>query len=119
MTITISDGVDEFTPLLVTGYEAGSESGNIVHEIIGRPGDPDYSLGDESPRDGSLPMMFRTAADCAAAVAILSRPAIFTLVDDETPEVDMTFIRQGAMRRRRGRTRGSWLLDVGFVEVLA
>jgi hypothetical protein len=119
MTWTISDGIDEFSPLVVTTYEAASQSGNITHEIIGRPGDPDYSLGDESPREGSLSIMFSSAATMTAGAAILSRPAVFTLVDDEVPEVDMTFIRQGAMRRRRGRTRGSWLLEVGFTEVLS
>lgn len=114
--ITISDGVDDFTPLLVTSYEAVSDSRNITHKIIGRP-DPDYSLGGESTRMGTLNIMLASAADLDIAEALLSQPAVFTLADTITPSVDMTFIREGTMRRRRGRTRGSWMLEVGFAEV--
>lgn len=114
--ITISDGTTEFSPLLLTSYEAASDSNNITHKIIGRA-NPDYSLGGESTRTGTLPMMFATAEAMAIAEAILTAPAVFTLVDSERPEVDMTFIREGTLRRRRGRTRGSWMLEVGFREV--
>ena len=114
--ITISNGISEFSPLLLTAYEAASDSNNIAHDIIGRA-DPDFSLGGESTREGTLPMMFASAEDMAVAEAILAAPAVFTLSDTERPEVDMTFIRFGTMRRRRGRTRGSWMLEVGFREV--
>lgn len=114
--ITISDGVNDFSPLLVTTYEAASDSRNITHTIIGRA-DPDYSLGGESTRAGMLNMMFSSVAALDTAEALLSQPAVFTLVDTITPSVDMSFVREGTMRRRRGLTQGSWLLDVGFAEV--
>lgn len=114
--ITISNGDDAFSPTIVTTYEAASESRNIAHTIIGRP-DPDYSLGGESTRMGTLHLMFSTVAAMNEAEGILSDPNVFTLTDDTTPSVSMVFIRDGAMRRRRGRTRNSWLLEVGFREV--
>lgn len=114
--ITISNGTDSFSPVTLTGYESASESRNIAHTIIGRP-DPDYSLGGESTRMGTLPLMFTSVAAMEIAEAILSGTSVLTLVDDATPSVSMTFIRDGSMRRRRGRWAGSWVLEVGFREV--
>jgi len=116
--ITISDGTDTFSPILVTGYESASETRNIAHTIIGRP-DPDYYLGGESSRTGTLSFMLPSSAALDVAAAILAGASVFTLVDSVVPEVDMTFVRDGSMRRRRGRTRGSWMLEVGFREVVS
>lgn len=114
--IIISNGTDSFSPVTLTGYESASESRNIAHTIIGRP-DPDYSLGGESTRTGTLPALFDSAADMETAAAIMAAPGVFTLTDSANPTVDMTFIRDGTMRRRRGRWAGSWILEIGYREV--
>ncbi len=114
--ITISDGDATFSPILLTGYEVTSETRNIAHRIIGRSS-PDYSLGEDSTRSGTLQMLFADEEEAHSAAAILRATAVFTLTDDDTPEIDMAFIRQGTLRIRVTETRREWLLECGFQEV--
>ncbi len=112
----ISDGTTTVHPRTVTVYEAVTDSRNIVHWIIGRQ-DPDYSLAGDGPRRGSIAALFEDAAAADAARAMLSERNVYTFTEPANPFVDMTFIREGAMRARRGPTAGSWVLDIGFQEV--
>jgi len=114
--ITISNGVESFSPILLNGYEATSETRNIAHRIIGRPA-PDYSLGGDSTRTDSLALLFADETEAHAAAEVLKDPGVFTLTDDDTPEIDMTFIREGNIRVRVAETRREWLVECGFQEV--
>lgn len=114
---TLSNGTVTITPTLVTGYEAPSESRNVAHVIIGRAGD-DVSLQPDSLRNGSLELLFVSKADAWAAREMHAAAGVFTLADDDIPEIGMRYVRDGSMTLAlESETRELWLLTVGYREV--
>jgi len=114
---TITAGSSTITPTLVLGYEAQSESTNVVHRVIGRS-NPDYTIGFETLRSGTLRLLFDTRAAAFTALALHRTVSVFTLADTDVPQADMTYIRTGAMTIGLDpETRIYWTLEVGFEEV--
>jgi hypothetical protein len=116
---TITNGTTTITPQLIQGYETTTQSTNITHTILGRS-DPDYSLGADTPRSGSLSLFFLTRAEAWAAHQLHTAAGVFTLTDADLPEINMRYIRAGSM----GLTLDSdtltrWVLDLEYVEVLS
>lgn len=113
----ISDGTTTITPTLVLGYEASTESRNVFHQIIDRAA-PDVSLSPDSLRNGRLQMFFDERTAAWEAHALHTQSAVFTLVDGDVPEANMSYVREGGMSITLDpQTRVRWLLNVGFQEV--
>lgn len=112
MAGTISDGVNTFEVLEVTGYEASSETRNVYHSPAA------VSLAGEGPRSGVLPLLFPSLTAAAAAWEILAAPSAFTFTYPELPALSMSFVRDGEMRLYVDRdVREKWHIDVGYREV--
>ena len=112
MSATISNGVDSFTTLEVTDYEAVSQTLNVYHL-------PSHvSLQGEGPRSGSLPLLFSSLADAVTAWSILSGASVFTFSYPDLPALDMSFVRDGDMSLKiHPLLRNRWTIDVGYREV--
>lgn len=110
---TISNGVDDFTPLAVTDYEASSDTRNVFHS-------PNWvTIDGEGPRSGILPCVFATLTAAAAAWEIMAGSTEFTFADPDLPALDMTFVRDGEMTLRiHPELRSHWILQIGYREVL-
>jgi hypothetical protein len=117
MSVTISDGVTSFSPLLVLGWNDSSEARNIEHNIIGRP-DLSFSLQDDSLPAGELQLLFDDRAEVLDARETLRSGGVFTHVDTERPELNISFCRIGQMRLDQDETRQFWTITVGYQQVL-
>jgi hypothetical protein len=119
MSTTISDGVTDVTPELVTGYEASAEVRHRVHQIIG--GGDSVSLVASSLRTGTLECLFPVKADAFALYALLIEPGTLSLADTDHPELDMPgFVVEGKVTiRLDDTTRDLWLVAFGFRAVSA
>lgn len=116
-TITHAAGV--ITPTVQDGYAARIPTRSKVHVILGRR-DPDVTFRPSGMRSGNLPLVFASAADAWAAVAVLVVPQQLTLTDPDQPHINMVFVvGEGEIAPRLDdETRSVWLLDVPFQEVL-
>lgn len=112
MAITITDGTNTIDVMEVTGYEATSQTKNVYHT----PGA--VSLAGEGPRAGTLPLVFPTLTDAAAAWEVLAAPEVFTFTYHDLTALTMTFVRDGEMTLRIDpQQRARWRIDLGYREV--
>lgn len=112
MAIEISDGVTTIDVLEVVGYEASSETRNVYHSPAA------VSVHGEGPRGGTLPLVFASLADAAAAWDVLAAPAVFTFSYHDLTALEMTFVRDGDMTLRIDpQQRARWRIDLGYREV--
>lgn len=118
MTATITNGTDTITPDLVLGYEAASESGNVI--LTDLNGDLVVTLRHDTPRRDRLRLFFETKADAWEARNLLaSFVGSWGLAEDDHPEIDMTFVRDGSMRIvLDDATRAFWVVETGYQEVI-
>lgn len=118
MTFTITSSLGgTATPDLVLGYEATSESLNVVHKIIGRS-DPDITLRGDGLRSGSLEQFYLSRASAWAARTLQAAAATFTVVDSTLTELNMTFVRTGRMSiELDSDTATRWILTVDYQEI--
>lgn len=116
MTTTITKGATTITPALALGYRAETESMNVVHRKLG--GGVDVSLAPDSPRTGTLKLLFLTRAEAWAAHALHTSVGTLTLADSDLPQTNMTYVRDGRMEiELDDQTLKRWVLTVGFQEV--
>lgn len=114
---SISNGTTTIVPDLILGYDVSTESNNILHRIIGRTS-PDVSLRADSLRTGELRLFFQNRTSAFAARTLHTAASVFTLVDAGMPELNMTYVRRGAMTITLDpETRQRWILTIGFDEV--
>lgn len=97
MSVAISNGVDEFTPLIVTRHDYVFPNRNILHDIIGS-NEPAVTLREAGLRKGSLSLRVADADAAAAAKAILGSASALTFTDSVTPSESMTFVLDGDIR---------------------
>lgn len=117
MPVTITHGSTTVTPDLVLGYERSSETTNVFHELAGNAAGY-VSLGTESPRTGTLRMLFADRADALAAEDMHRQPGSFVLVDTELDgDLDMTYVREGELTLQLNSSRKTWTLEVGYREI--
>jgi hypothetical protein len=118
-TITANDSTgDSTTPELVTGYQTARASRNVVHDLIG--GGIAVSLIAPRPRAGQLELLYPLEADGWAALALHARETSFDLVDDDVPDVSMSYVVDGSADLQLtldDDTRRVWLLAVPYQEV--
>lgn len=116
---TITSTAGSITPMLVLvdGYSQSGTSANIVHELVG--GTIAVSLAPDLPRTGTLSLLFATPALAEIAREFHTTGDVFTLVDSDTPQASMTYVRQGPMSVKiNSDVTERWALEVGFQEVV-
>ena len=119
--ITYAGATTAITPYDVTRYESTRHPGNIVHPIAGRSY-PDVTLSAASGRTGTLWLVFESASAAKAAEDAHALPVAFTLVDSESPTLDMFYIVHGGDLARRFETamedgRALWMVGVPYQEI--
>lgn len=117
MTTTLSDGITDVIPTLVTGWESTRDARNILHDIIGRA-DFDVTLRPAGLRSGTLEMLFSSLDNALAAEALLVQAKSFTLEDTDRPTLNMTFVASGSITVAIDEdTRTLWTVACDFQEV--
>lgn len=108
----------EVTPILVDGYEATREPGNVVHDIINKTY-PDVTLRAPGARRGSLRLLFATEADAINAFAAMAYVGDFTITDPDVPGIEMRFVvaEGGLYIGIDDQSRNVWWVEVPFVEI--
>ncbi|MFS0714100.1 hypothetical protein ABC195_09455 [Microbacterium sp. 2P01SA-2] len=125
MTTNITAGDLSITPTILTGLTEASEGGAIVHPILGRAGDPDWTLRGATPRTGRLELGFAgpdAESASEAAVSVLRTPAVFTLADTDRATYGMRFVVPAGGRVERiieDETRAAFVVAVDYAEVRA
>jgi hypothetical protein len=111
---------DIVVPILLTGYETTREAGGIVHRIANSNTNR-ATLRPAGPRSGTLELLVEDAAAAAVAAGRFSSANAWRVVDDETPEINMTFVITGGdiTTQLDDETRVRWLVRVPFEEVPA
>lgn len=117
-TITALDGSGATTtPFAIDGFEAESESGNVVHRLIA-PGAIAVTLVGDLPRTGTLRLIYTDDTAAEAARTLLGRSTSFALSTPERPVISMTFVRTGKLGAAlRDKVRSLWSFAVEFQEV--
>ncbi len=115
--ITASGTGSTTSPELVLGYDTARESRNIVHDLIS--GDIAVTLIAPRPRSGTLELLYFDEAAAFAGLALHEQETTFTLDDDDSAGVSMTYVVSGSGIRLTldDETRDAWVLSVGYQEV--
>jgi len=117
MTATITGPASSIFPTLVMDYETVKIAKNVFHEIIGKS-EPDVSLELDPTRAGTLNLFFEYKADAWDAYTALATGIPFALSDSETPEVNMSFARDGRMTMRLTGDRKHWVIEMEYRETV-
>jgi hypothetical protein len=91
---TFNDGTDDYTPIVVNGFEAARASRTFVHSIIGT-NSPAIALQPSDLRSGTLTTLWPTLTDAEEFEGALAAGAVWTVSDGTTPEVNMSFVVSG------------------------
>lgn len=117
MANTISSGATTVTPSLILGYSTSSDAQNVRHDVIGAAS-PSYTLAPDRLRAGTLGLLFLTAAAAETARAFLVQKKVFVLASSDLPQINMSFIREGAIEVELDEeTFAAWIVRVGYQEV--
>lgn len=111
--ITHAGGV--IAPLAVSEYSVDQQSGNVVHDVLGRP-DPDITLRPTGLRVGTLTLTFANAVAADDARTQHATGSVFTLTSDDVAVVSMTYVLTDKLGTMRGAA-GEWTITVDFQEV--
>jgi hypothetical protein len=118
LTTTIAKtGYTTITPLQVLGYESSQQTGNILHDIIGRS-DVDVTFAAAGLRTGTLTFLFGSLATVLACRDLHASIGIVVLADSDLPLVGMKYVTSGSIVVSQDADRIYWTLAVDFQEVL-
>jgi L-lactate permease len=115
----ITHGATTLTPTAVTNVTSTRQSGNLVHEIIGRA-EPDITLRPASTRVGVLELAYvgpDSEDDSALAELTHATGAVFTLHSPDVPSLGFAYVLDGALERAQDTTRKAWTVRVPYREV--
>ena len=116
-SITYPGASAPIVPDIVDGYEAGRESGTVVHPIAGRES-PDATLAPARLRAGVLRLVFGDEVAAKAAVDAHALPVAFTFTSTDAPTVGMYYVVIDDVRPALDdATRDAWVVEVPFQEV--
>lgn len=116
-TITATESGLTTTPDVMTRYEVGLASQNIIHDVSGG-GNVAVSLIEPRPRSGTLELVYKDEASARAAFEMHGLAEAFELSDTDIPRAAMTYVIDGNLSLvLDAATRSVWLLTVGFQEV--
>jgi len=115
-----TDTLSTSSPVEVYGYEAARQSQNVIHPILGKP-DPDVTLRPASLRRGTLDLLFTDSWFSSQCLRMLSKPASFWFLDENTGDFDhfrFRFVIDGEVREvLDDSTRKVWLIRVPFQQI--
>lgn len=117
MTFTLTSGADTITPWDRIGFSATTDTTGRSHTLA--DGDVDVTLGTDTPRSGSVTLLFvgdTAAADCEAARQLLAQPRMWAATDTYAA-LSFNLVREGVMRVSQSATRATWTLELGYREV--
>ncbi len=117
MTTTITSGSTSIFPSLVMNYKTERDSRNVFHHVIGKA-EPDVSLEIDATSYGKLELFFEYKADAWDAYTDLATGVPMDLSDTDTPEVNMTFCRDGRMSLALSGDRKHWILEMEYRETI-
>jgi hypothetical protein len=117
MTATITGGSTTIRPDLIMSYLADRDSRNVYHNIIGKA-EQDVSLEVDGKRYGNLELFFQHKDDAWEAYTTLAAGLPFQLDDVGTPEVNMTFAREGKMSIALTADRRHWTVEMEYREIV-
>jgi hypothetical protein len=122
VTTTITIDGDDYVPQLIDGHNAGRESRNVQHAILGSNIDA-KALRPAALRAGRLRALVATSeADALALLDALSLGLVATLVSTDRPGWDMTFILAAggsADLTLDDTTRNHWWVEFDYQETTA
>ena len=118
MTTTIAKtGYTTITPLQVLGYESSQQTGNILHDIIGRS-DVDVTFAAAGLRTGTLTFLFGSLATVLACRDLHASIGLSVLADSDLPLIGMKYVPSGAIVVAQDQDLLYWTLAVDYQEVL-
>src|SRR5665647_3861667 len=117
MTTTITRGAQVVYPELVTGYDSRRESGNLLHNVIGRA-DFDVTLKAAGMRQGTLEVWCPSHTSALGVEALHAQAGVMHLTDDDAPGVAMHYVVSGAIDVTPAFGTPRWLVRVGYAEVI-
>jgi hypothetical protein len=118
----ITQGAVTIRPTQVLGYRSARTTGNLLHQIPGRP-DPDITGGPAQLRRGTLQLGFHGATSEADSLACEAAHAasgkVFTFqADAERPTVGMYYVASGEITRElEEESRDAWIVSVDYQEI--
>jgi len=115
MTTTITSGSTSIFPDLVMNYKTERDARNVFHNVIGKA-EPDVSLELDGTPYGKLELFFEHKDDAWNAYTDLSTGVPMELSDTDTPEVNMSFARDGRMSLHLTSDRKHWVLEMEYRE---
>ncbi len=118
MTTTIAKtGFTTVTPIALDGFESTRQTGNVLHDILGRP-DYDVTFAAAGLRSGTLKFWFDTYAKALACEALYAAVGFETLADSDVPGVGMKHVASGAITvSLEDENRSYWTVAVDFQEI--
>lgn len=116
MTITFTRGADSFSPWDRIGFESRQDAATVSHKHL--DGSVGYDLAPDLPQEGTLKLLFLSAAEVEAARLLLIHPGPWVVADD-TDGVSMTIVRKGPLGKVQQDARLRWMLELGWAEVPA
>lgn len=116
MPTVINHAAGTITPTAVKGWESGAEARTIVHYVPGRE-DPDITLRPATLREGTITLVFASAAAAYAARPFLVFPQLLTLASTDVPQVSMSFVVANGRVSDVLGAAGEWTISVPFQEV--
>lgn len=99
------------TPLAITGYEATSDSGTVVHWVEGRP-DPVVILRPAHTREGTLTALVSDYAAAVALAAVMRPGVLLMLRQGDHPGLDMYFVVTRSTVQPLEQTSDGWAWSV-------
>jgi len=116
-TITAANGAGSTSPVSIIDYDAGNESRNIVHDLIG--GGIAVALIAPRPRAGDMQLLYTAEADAWAAQALHRQETTFSLTDSVRTGIGMTYVLApgGNARVTYDKRNEVWVVTVPYQEV--
>jgi hypothetical protein len=116
MATVITSDSGSISPVTVSEFFSRSESGTIVHRILGSSS-ADITFSPAQLRTGNFTLRFHDELSAASAVEFLKIPQVCALAVPERPSIDgMTFVVIGEINQP-WYDAGAWAFTIGYHEV--
>jgi len=117
MTTIFTKGAVSIVPITITGFSSSRQSGNTIHRIIGASV-PDVTMDYAGLRTGTLELVFDDLTKALAAENMFGNIGTVIMSDSDLPQLNMTFVTNGAIAVELHEDRMHWLVRVDYQEVL-
>jgi hypothetical protein len=119
MATTITTGADTITPTFIDGLSTTREPGNLMHPVLGSAV-VDVTYRPAKHKSGTLTLGFATEAAAILAEGYHATRTLFTIASTDRNQIVFKYVVAGSVTLRLDdATRGVWILEVPFQEVLS